>query len=102
VASSLSQLRLKVYDSGRPILGGFSLAALSLRTEPTRDNECNGDVSTVMNFAGAWGFEAILQQPSGKLAANFGLFAADWECANDEAAINSRLARRGLCKYFKY
>jgi hypothetical protein len=42
---------------------------------------------------------AILQQPSGELAANFGLFAADWKCANDEAAINSRLAKRGPFAY---
>jgi len=27
---------------------------------------------------------AIFQQPSGKLAANFGLFVDDWKYANDE------------------
>jgi hypothetical protein len=44
------------------------------------------------------GFErsAILQQPSGKLAANFRLSAADWKCANAEAAINFRQASRNL------
>ena len=40
--------------------------------------------------------KAILQQPSGQLAANFGLFAAGWKYANDEAAINFRQAGRNL------
>jgi hypothetical protein len=39
---------------------------------------------------------AILQQPSGKLAANFGLFAPDWKCANDQADISFRQASRKL------
>jgi hypothetical protein len=39
---------------------------------------------------------AILQQPSRKLAANFGLLAPDWKCANDQDAINCRQASRKL------